>query len=145
MNDRQSGFWPMLAGLVLGAGAGATAMFFMSPRSGKANRRIVRHKWEELSDYVHEEKEAVTERVYEIFGEVNAMTLALYKDARRMWDAQVRSFEKSLSKIDKKGYQEMVDDIIEKLQATKKYADDDLSKVKRYLNSQWRKLLAAAE
>ena len=145
MHEQQSNFWAMLTGVVLGATAGATAMFFLSPRSGQANRRLVRNKWEELTDYVESEKEAIAERVEEIFGEVNSITMSLYNDARKLWDTQVRAFEKSMDKIDKKSYQEMVDNVIEKLQVNKKYDDDDLSKIKRYLNSQWRKLAEPIE
>ena len=145
MQEQRSGFWPMLAGLVVGATAGATAMFFLSPRSGKANRQLMRRKMEELSDYVESESAALSERVYEIFGEVNNITTSLYNDARRLWEAQVRTFEKSVDKIDKKSYQEMVDNVIESLQVDKKYTNDDLSKIKRYLNSQWRKLAQSLE
>jgi len=145
MSDSQSNFWAMLSGVVLGATAGATAMFFLSPRSGQANRRMVRHKFEELTDYVEAERQAIAERVEDIFGEVNSLTMSLYNDARKLWDNQVRAFEKSMDKIDKKSYQEMVDNVIEKLQVNKKYTDDDLSKIKRYLNSQWRKLAASLD
>jgi gas vesicle protein len=127
----------MLSGLVLGAAAGAGAMFFLSPRSGKANRRMVQNKVQEIGDYLQEEKELLEERVEDIFGEVSALTTALYQDARKLWDNQVRALSKSLEKIDRKAYQEMVESVIEKLQVSKKYDDSNLSKVKRYLNSQW--------
>ena len=140
MSERQSSFWPALAGMTIGAAAGAVAMFFLSPRSGRANRRLVADKWDEFNDYLDAERDAITDRVYDIFGEVSAITTSLYDDARRLWESQVKAFEKSLDKIDKKSYQEMVDNVIEKLQASKKYESDDLSKIKRYLNSQWRKL-----
>jgi len=145
MSERQSGFWPALAGLALGGIAGATAMFFLSPRSGRANRRLVSDKWEEFNDYLDAEREAIADRVYDIFGEVSAITTSLYEDARRLWEQQVHTFEKSLDKIDKKAYQEMVDNVVEKLQSFNRYEDDDLAKIKRYLNSQWRKLAESIE
>ena len=145
MSERQSGFWPALACLALGGIAGATAMFFLSPRSGRANRRLLSDKWEEFNDYLDAEREAIADRVYDIFGEVSAITTSLYEDARKLWEQQVHTFEKSLDKIDKKAYQEMVDNVVEKLQSFNRYEDDDLEKIKRYLNSQWRKLAQSIE
>lgn len=145
MSERQSGFWPALAGLAIGSMAGAAAAFFYSPRSGRANRRLLADKWDEFNDYLDAEREAISDRVYDIFGEVSAITTSLYEDARELWEQQIHTFEKSLDKIDKKSYQEMVDNVIEKLQASRRYEADDLSKIKRYLNSQWRKLAEAIE
>ena len=145
MSNQQSGFWPALAGLTLGAISGAAAMFFLSPRSGRANRRLFADKWENFQDYLDDERSVLEDRVYDIFGEVSDLTMTLYEDARRLWEAQVRTFEKSLDKIDKKGYQEMVDNVMEKLQGSKSYESTDLAKIKRYLNSQWRKLADSIE
>ncbi|MBQ6438285.1 YtxH domain-containing protein [bacterium] len=145
MYERQSNFWPALAGMAIGAIGGAAAMFFLSPRSGRANRRLLARKMEEWGDYLESESEAIAERVYDIFGEVNESTTALFNDARRAWEIQIRKFERTLDKLDKKTYQDMVDDVMESLQIGKRYAEDDLSKMKRYLNSQWRKLAASME
>ncbi len=140
MSNQQSGFWPALAGLTIGVMSGAAAMFFLSPRSGRANRRMVADKWENFQDYLDSERDVLEDRVYDIFGEVSDLTMTLYEDARRLWEDQVRTFEKSLNKIDKKAYQEMVDNVMEKLQGNQSYENNDLTKIKRYLNSQWRKL-----
>ncbi|MBQ6154396.1 YtxH domain-containing protein [bacterium] len=140
MSESRSNFGAVLGGMIMGAVAGATAMFFASPRSGKANRRIAKAKFTELTDYMDAERDASAERVYDILGDVNALTTSLYNDARRLWNSQVKTFEKSMDKIDKKSYLEMVDNVMEKLQVSKKYGDDELSKIKRYLNSQWKKL-----
>lgn len=140
MQDRQSsGFWPMVSGFILGGVVGAGAMFFMAPRSGKASRQLLKSKVDEFSDYVQEEKEILEQKVQDIFGEVNSLTMSLFEDTRKLWDNQVKTFEKSMQKIDKKKYQDMVDNVIEKLQVSKKYDNSDLGKVKRYLNNQWQK------
>lgn len=140
MRDGRSGNGLAVLGAgILGGLLGAGAMFFLSPRSGAQNRALVKKKVNEFSQYLEEEREAMEERVEEIFGEVNAITTSLYRDLRQLWDAQVNAFKKSMKKIDKAGYQDMVDSVIEKLQFTQKYDDDHLSKVKRYLSSQWRK------
>ncbi len=140
MDDCSSGkFWSMLGGVVVGGLAGATAMFFLSPRSGKANRKMVKNKLMDMRDYIQEEKEMMEEKIQEIFGEVNQLTTSLFEDAKKLWDRQVSAFEKSMDKIDKNRYQEMVDNVMESLQSNKKYDANSLSKIKRYLNSQWRK------
>lgn len=139
MSESTNKFWAALSGLVIGATAGAAAMFFLSPRSGKENRRLVKAKYEELADYVEEEKAIIEEKVKEIFGEVNELTVSLFKDAKKLWNTQVQAFEKSLDKIDKGRYQEMIDSVMEKLQGNKKYQNTDLAKMKRYLASEWKK------
>ncbi len=139
MSESTNKFWATLSGLVLGATAGAAAMFFLSPRSGKENRRLAKAKYKELADYVEEEKMALEDKVEDIFGEVNEITTSLFNDAKRLWNTQVEAFEKSLDKIDKNRYQEMVDGVMEKLQGNKKYDSTDLAKMKRYLANEWKK------
>ncbi len=139
MSNSGEKFWSTLSGMLFGAAAGAAAMFFLAPRSGKENRKMVKDKIGELSDYIEEEKELMEQKVKDIFGEVNALTTSLFNDARRLWNTQVKTFEKSLDKIDKNRYQEMVDNVIEKLQSSKKYDQGHLAKMKRYLTSEWRK------
>jgi gas vesicle protein len=140
MSDSQRGcFSPAVSGFVIGALVGAGVMFFLSPRSGRANRELVKGKIGQWQDYLEEEKEALENKVRDVFGEVNALTTALYSDTRKLWDSQVRALEKTMAKIDKRAYQEMVENVIEKLQGNKKYSSDYVSKVKRYLNGQWRK------
>lgn len=137
--DRSVGGLAVFTAGVVGGLLGAGAMYFLSPRSGKQNRALVKQKLNEFNQYVEEERAAMEEKITEIFGEVNTLTTALYRDVQRFWDAQVSTFKKSMKKIDKAGYQDMVDSVIEKLQFTQKYDDDNLSKVRRYLSSQWRK------
>lgn len=139
MSESTNKFWATLSGLVLGATAGAAAMFFLSPRSGKENRRLAKAKYKELADYVEEERTAFEDKVEDIFGEVNEITTSLFNDAKRLWNTQVEAFEKSLDKIDKNRYQEMVDGVMEKLQSNKKYDSTDLAKMKRYLANEWKK------
>ncbi len=139
MSESTGKFWATVSGLVLGATAGAAAMFFLSPRSGKENRRLAKAKYQELADYVEDEKNALENKVEEIFGDVNEITISLFNDAKRLWNTQVQAFEKSLEKIDKNRYQEMVDGVMEKLQGNKKYDNTDLAKMKRYLANEWKK------
>jgi gas vesicle protein len=140
MSDHNNNnFFSSLGALLFGAALGAGAMYFLAPRSGKANRALIKARVDELQDYLDDEREALEDKIKEIFGEVNALTTALYKDARHLWDSQVAAFEKSLKKIDKRAYQEMVDNVMEKLLVNKRYNNDHLTKVKRYLNSQWRR------
>jgi gas vesicle protein len=146
MSDREnSNVLSTLSAFAFGAALGAGAMYFFAPRSGKDNRALVKARVEELQDYIEDEKEALSEKIEEIFGEVNQITTALYKDARRLWDSQVAAFEKSLKKIDKKAYQEMVDNVMERLQTNKRYDNSSLSKVKRYLTNQWHRFSEALD
>ena len=138
MSD-DSKFLATMGGFLFGAAAGAAAMFFLAPRSGKENRKLMQDRLSELSDYIEDERSMMEDKVEEIFGEVNAITTSLFNDARRLWNEQVHTFEKSMDKIDKTKYSEMVDNVVEKLQGNKKYSNTDLNKVKRYLSSEWRK------
>jgi gas vesicle protein len=138
-NSANNNFFSNLGALIVGGILGATTMFFLTPRSGKANRALVKAKVSELQEYVDDEREALEDKIQNIFGEVNAITQALYNDARRLWDGQVRALEKTMKKIDKGAYQEMVDNVMEKLQGNKKYDATNLGKIKRYLNNQWRR------
>ncbi|MDO5561536.1 MAG: YtxH domain-containing protein [bacterium] len=135
----ESKFMATMGGFLFGAAAGAVAMFLLAPRSGKENRKMIQDRVEELSDYIEDERSLIEDKVEEIFGEVNALTTSLFNDARKLWNDQVRTFEKSMDKIDKNKYLEMVDNVMEKLQSSKKYNNNDLTKVKRYLSSEWRK------
>lgn len=139
MSESCGKFWSTMTGLVIGAVAGATAMFFLSPQSGEENRKMAKKKYEELTDYMEEERSALEDRVEEIFGEVNQIRMSLFNDARNLWNNQVSALEKSLDKIDKTRYQEMVDSVMEKLQGSKKYDNTDLAKMKRYLAGEWKK------
>jgi gas vesicle protein len=141
-NNRQ--FFSNLGAMVFGGILGATAMYFLAPRSGRANRELVKAKVTELQEIVDDEREAFEDKILDIFGEVNNLTKSLYNDARRLWEGQVRSFEKTMKKIDKGAYQEMVDNVVEKLQGNKKYDSSNLGKIKRYLNNQWRKFNEAS-
>lgn len=139
MSDGGDKFWATLSGMLVGAAAGAAAMFFLSPRSGKENRKLMQDKISEAKDYMEEERALMEAKVQEIFGEVNDLTTSLFEDAKRLWNNQVRAFEKSMDKIDKGRYQEMVDNVMETLQSSKRYDNTDLAKMKRYLSSEWRK------
>ncbi len=139
MNEGSGRFWATLTGLIVGATAGATAMFFLSPRSGEENRKMAKKRYDEIIDQIEEERSALEDKVEEIFGEVNAITTSLFNDARNLWNTQIKTLEKSVDKIDKAHYQEMVDSIMEKLQGNKKYDNTDLTKMKRYLSGEWKK------
>ena len=139
---RSSHLGLFLGGTLFGLAAGATAMFFLAPRSGKASRKMVVNRVEEIRDYAMDTMEEVNERVEDIFGEVNNITKSLYNDARKLWTKQVKTLNHSLDKIDKDKYGEMIDSVMDSLRSNKKYSVDELTKVKRYLNTEVKKLVA---
>lgn len=127
-------------GAVVGLAAGATAMFFLAPRSGKASRKMVAHRIEEIKDYTQDATEEINRRVKEVFGEVNDITKALYGDARKLWTKQVKTLNTSWDQIDKDKYNEMIDNVMVSLKDSKKYSADELNKVKRYLTTEVKKV-----
>ncbi len=139
MSESADKFWSTMGGVLVGAAIGAGAMYFLAPRSGKENRQMVKDKYNELTDYITDETEAVVSKVQEIFGDVNEIRVALFTDAKNLWNTQVATFEKSMEKIDKNRYQDMVDGVMEKLQNSKRYPTSDLAKMKRYLAGEWKK------
>jgi gas vesicle protein len=131
-----------VGGALLGLAAGAVSMFFLAPRAGKESRKMVAKRVNEIKEYTQENAEEVKERVQEIFGEVTKLTTALYNDARKLWNKQVTTITNAFGKIDKDKYAKMIDDVVETLESSKKYSEGELTKVRKYLISETKRLVA---
>ena len=138
----RSGAGLFVGGAVFGLLAGGVAMFFLAPRPGKESRKMVTKRVEEIKDYAQDSADEVKERVQEIFGEVSKLTTSLYEDVRKLWGKQVKLMGSAFGKVDKNKYSKMIDNVMDALKDSKKYSEIELGKVRKYLATETKRLVA---
>lgn len=138
-------------GLMIGAAVGATAAFFLSPKSGKENRedakkkigKIKEHvdtqskqakiKMDELIKFVEEKQ--YDEKVKKMFSDASEESKKMYATLRKETATQLSNLRQSIEKVDTAKYQKTVDDIIAKMKKDTKASQTNLDEAKRYLMS----------
>jgi gas vesicle protein len=132
-------------GAFIGGLAGAGLAFFLSPRTGAQNRRLVHRRFDILKDRAQDIGEDISDTVMEIFGEVSEATVGLYEDGRHLFEKQLRTFKNNWEDIDKEKYHDIVNSIGESLESNKKHRIEDIEDLKRYWRKNWRKIEGQAE
>ena len=132
----------LVTGVVLGGLIGAGLAFFLSPRSGEENRKMVATKALELRDKAMTAHEDITGSVQDIFGEVSAATISLYTDARELLAHNLADFQDNWDDIDKQKYLDMVDNVTAILRKDKKNNPKYIDKLKAYWTKNWRQISA---
>jgi gas vesicle protein len=134
----------LLTGVVLGGLIGAGLAFFLTPKNGAENRKMVAKKATEikgeaqekilaLKEQVKETHDNVKETVLAIFGEVSEVTLNLYTDANKLMSKQLATLKESVEDIDHDKYAKLVKNISETLKKNRRYQDRQIAKVEKYL------------
>ncbi|MFW5703934.1 MAG: hypothetical protein ACOCXQ_03785 [Patescibacteria group bacterium] len=120
-------------GLLLGAAIGAAAALFLSPRSGKENRKLAQQKIDELKTFI-ENKEAEN-KIRQIFGEVNEKTRKTYALMQKNVDERIESMKDSIDKFDTKKYTTIVNDVLDNIKKEVDISNERADKAKKYLLS----------
>ena len=142
--SEKSGFYQgLFTGTLVGGLLGAGLAFFLSPKSGPENRKMVADKALQLRDQVMEARDDFADTVEVIFGEVNRATMNLYADARELFARQLETFQDSWDDIDRDKYMEMVDKVMGALSKNKKNDPTYLEKLKTYWTKNWKKISSA--
>src|SRR5450830_312811 len=89
-------------GLLIGTVLGGLASFFLSPKSGKENRKEVVKKVKQLKKLL-EEKE-IDKKVKEIFGEVSDEAMKIYTQAKEWLIEDLAQLKDEVEHIDKEKY-----------------------------------------
>jgi gas vesicle protein len=140
-----------MAGAFLGGLVGAGLAFFLSPRSGEENRRLVAKKagqlrdtaadgFDNLKENLLDMKEDITESVMAVFGEVSEATISLYEDATTLFAKQLAALQKNMDDIDKDKYLAVVDNISDILAKNKRNSATNISKMKKYWVRNWKNI-----
>jgi gas vesicle protein len=145
MSSAASYFKGLTTGVLVGGLVGASLAFFLSPRSGAQNRKLVHRRLDILKDRVQDIGEDVSDTVMDIFGEVSEATVNLYEDGRRLFEKQIKTFKNNWEDIDKEKYYGIVNNIGESLESNKQHRIEDIEDLKRYWRKNWRKIEGQAE
>lgn len=143
MSENSKFYQGLFTGTLVGGILGAGLAFFLSPKSGAENRKMVAGKAMELRDQLMEAKEDFTDTVITIFGEANRATMSLYADARELFARQLEAFQDNWEDIDRDKYQDMVDNVMVALSKNKKHEKTNLEKLKAYWTKNWKKIASA--
>lgn len=125
--------------MVLGAVLGGVAAFFLSPHSGPENREMVAKKLKELRKSLAEAE--IPEKVKEIYGEVTEEGIRIYTAARKELIKKIDE----VKEIDWEKYQEIVEEVVDRLKKETNITAERAAKLKDYLIAQWEKAMERSE
>lgn len=117
-------------GLALGAAIGAVAAFFLSPKSGKQNREMVKGKLKELEKFINDAD--IDERVKKVYGDVSEKSKNAYKMLKKETQDRADELNDAIENIDVEKYTKSVTKIVDKLQK-EGGAKDVVEKAQKYL------------
>ena len=124
--------------LLLGAIIGAIAALFFSTTEEGETKEIVRKKVKESKEKLGEVRES--EMVKKIFGKNSEDVVRIFRETKDDLVNRLAKVKGSLEKIDKKKYIDAVNEVIGDLKKNKQVTSDQLSKMKKYLADDYKKL-----
>lgn len=125
-------------GLLVGTVLGGIAALFLSPKSGKQNRKEVAKKLNQLKKLLHDKE--VDKKAKEIFGEVTEEAKNIYVQAKEWLVEELAQMKEAIENIDKEKYTKAVNKVMEKVQREVKKDAKQLEKLKKQLLKEWVKL-----
>jgi gas vesicle protein len=125
-------------GLVLGTVIGGLAAFFLSPKSGPENQKMVAKKIKELEKMLIDSD--LEKKVKDIFGEATKETIAVYKKAKKEFIAALAEVKGTVESLDKEKVSEVAHETVEILKKEVKQEGKDMEKLKSELSKEWKKL-----
>ena len=131
------------AGLLIGAVLGGAAALFLSPKSGKENRKLVAKKIKELQETLNDTE--LQKTVKEIFGDVTDEGKKMYKEARKDLAKRLEGIQDKLEDFDHEKYTAMVGDVVEDVKGQVKGSSKHIDSLKKYLLDNWQKLTTYPE
>lgn len=119
-------------GLLIGAALGGIAALFLSPKSGKENRDMVKKKWDEFMSYLDEAE--VEKKAKQIYGTVSEESKRVYLAVQKESKARMNEMRTAIDELDIEGYKKMVTNVIDQVKKEGVNADM-IQKSKDYLLS----------
>lgn len=134
-NQKKSGLG---IGILIGTIIGGISALFLSPKSGKQNRREVAKKLNQLKKLLHEKE--IDKKVKEIFGEVTDEAKNIYIQAKEWLVEELAEMKETIENIDQEKYKKTVDKVMKKVKFEVKKDVKELEKLKKQLLKEWSKL-----
>lgn len=131
------------AGLLIGALLGSAAALFLSPKTGKDNRKLLSKKIKEFQSSIDDSD--IKEQVQKIFGEVSEDGMKLYKKARKDLTKRLDELKDKIEDFDHDKYISMVDDVIEDTKEHVDASSKHIDSLKNYLLENWNTLSGQVE
>lgn len=119
------------AGVIVGAAIGGLAAFFLSPKSGKENRKMAMKKYEAIKKML--KGKSMEEVVTEIFGKVTEEGKHLYNIARDEMTLRLDTMKETIDTIDRDKYVQLVDDVIERVKKEADATKERITKLQDFL------------
>lgn len=123
---------------LLGAIIGAIAALFFSTTEEGETKEIVRKKVKESKEKLSEVRES--EIVKKIFGKNSTEVIRIFRETKDDLVNRLAKVKGSLDKIDKKKYLDAVNEVVSDLKKNHQVTSDQLSKMKKYLQDDYKKL-----
>jgi gas vesicle protein len=136
MNDSKSNKFGL--GLLFGTVIGGLAAFFLSPKSGPENQKMVAKKIKELEKLLADSD--LEKKVKDIFGEATEETMAVYKKAKKRFIAALAEVKGTVESFDKEKVAEVAHETVEILKKEAKHESKEMEKLKTELSKEWKKL-----
>jgi len=130
-------------GLLFGAIAGGLTAFFLSPKSGPENQKLVAKKVKELEKLLVDTD--LEKKVKEIFGEVTEEATSIYKKAKKQFIQALAEAKQSVDSFDKEKVAEVASETVEILKKEVKHEGKEMEKLKTELSKEWKKLAPKAK
>ncbi|MFZ2206627.1 MAG: hypothetical protein WA061_06205 [Microgenomates group bacterium] len=130
-------------GLLFGAVAGGLAAFFLSPKSGPENQKLVAKKVKELEKLLVDTD--LEKKVKEIFGEATEEATIVYKKAKKQFIQALAEAKQSVDSFDKEKVAEVANETVEILKKEVKHEAKEMEKLKAELSKEWKKLAPKAK
>lgn len=130
-------------GLLFGAVAGGLAAFFLSPKSGPENQKLVAKKVKELEKLLIDTD--LEKKVKEIFGEATEEATFVYKKAKKQFIQALAEAKQSVDSFDKEKVAEVANETVEILKKEVKHEAKEMEKLKAELSKEWKKLAPKAK
>jgi gas vesicle protein len=128
-----------LAG-VIGALAGALGGLLLAPKSGKETRKEVVLLANELAKRLKTKADETKLRIKTIFGKYTDEGIAKYNEINSALIAKVAEVKKTGKEIDKEKYEKVVETVVEEFKGDLTATKESVSKLKKYLKSDWLKI-----
>jgi gas vesicle protein len=128
-----------LAG-VIGALAGALGGLLLAPKSGKETRKEVVLLANELAKRLKTKADETKLRIKTIFGKYTDEGIEKYNEINSALIAKVAEVKKTGKEIDKEKYEKVVETVVEEFKGDLTATKESVSKLKKYLKSDWLKI-----
>lgn len=125
-------------GILIGTVVGGIAALFLSPKSGKQNRKLVAQKVNKLRKLLQDKD--FEKKVKEIFGKVTEESKNIYIQAKEWLVEELAEMKETIENIDQEKYKKAVDQVMKKVQTEVKKDVKELDKLKKQLMKEWGKL-----